>query len=699
MSRYRFAVSVLLFALSGVTHAQAQSDEDEETESESEPTEVPREVLGLEARSSTFQASRWLGSDEDGEREKALKRLGLVSDAQGIDLLIRAVQPDGQARTPRLRLVALRSLARFLDDAAVRRALVTLMSGAGQPPEAAERPLEVLVREGAAMALARSGQPDALIVLGKALRQGGPTGLAAAKALTAYPPKQIAALLTTPGAASTNLVEVLAAIKDQRAFNALRSYVTRGSIEVRARATLALTELGHMETVALARHWLQDDATDETLKLAGVEVLSMAGTEDAAKHLSQLFDDAAQRDDDEQRDTALRLAFDMPSPRFLPALDRALGHATPRQRSLLLAAMGRAGGADAARLLAGRLDSAELAPEAAYALALAPGPEAERALARGLEAPKTRRLCARALSMRARALGSEAPELRPALRALIAEKDPADRAAGAFGLSALSPTLAAALVTWKDKAVVIAAARTATHGEGALAAARRLANEPNPSLALALSNSLNSPSARKLVPSSKLHELIQGGSAGASLAARALGARLQGREAQFVDELSHHPSAEMRAEFALGLGEARAPAATGLLFEIYEFETDPRVRRAIVAAASQRPEVSRQRILELARALDPDEQVRQLALLATRGHALAQAPIGYQTFWLTLSTNSPAAPEPAKTAPARSLATMPVVVQSPRGHTLVALPDSDGFVGLIGLDSGPLRYVLADPSD
>src|SRR5690606_279654 len=115
-----------------------------------------REVLGLERRSSTFQASRWLGSDDDAVREKALKRLGLASDAQGIELLIRAVQPDGQARTPRLRLVALRSLARSLDDATVRRALVTLMSGAGQPPEAAERPMEVLVREGAAMALAKS---------------------------------------------------------------------------------------------------------------------------------------------------------------------------------------------------------------------------------------------------------------------------------------------------------------------------------------------------------------------------------------------------------------------------------------------------------------------------------------------------------------------------------------------------------------
>ncbi|HEU5075898.1 MAG TPA: HEAT repeat domain-containing protein [Polyangiaceae bacterium] len=696
MSRWRGSASLLLCVLLGAGSAWAQSDEEEETEADSETPAPPREVLGLEARSSTFQAGRWLGSEDDAEREKALKRLGLASDAQGIDLLIRAVQPEGQARTPRLRLVALRSLARSLDDAAVRRALVTLMSGAGQPPEAAEHPLEVLVRDGAAMALAKSGHPDALVVLGKALRQGGPTGQAAAKALTAYPPKKLGALLTTPGAASTNLVEVLAAIKDQRAFNALRSYATRGNLDVRARATLALTELGHMETVALARHWLEKEPTDPTLRLAAIRVLSMAGTDDAAKYLGKLFDD------EDQRQTAARLAFEMPSPRLLPALDRALGSATPAERPLLFGAMGRAGGSNAARLLAARLASDTFGPEAAYALALAPGRDAERALVDGLDSPKTRRLCARALVMRARALGGEASELSPTLRALIAEKDPADRAAGAFGLGALSPRMAAALVTWRDPVVVIAAARSASYGEAAVAAARRLAIEPNKTLALALSNALNAPEARKLVPSSKLHELIQTNSAAASLAARALAARLRSRNDQFVDELSHSPSPEIRAEFALGLAEAPAPAATGLLREMYEFETDARVRRAVVAAVSQRPEASRHRILALARALDPDEQVRQLALLATRGHPLASAPLGHQTFWLALTASTAlgtSTPNGSGTRRAPVLANTPVVVQGPRGHTLVALPDPDGFVGLIGLDSGPLRYVLADPSE
>src|SRR5690606_34020365 len=266
-----------------------------------------------------------------------------------------------------------------------------------------------------------------------------------------------------------------------------------------------------------------------------------------------------------------------------------------------------------------------------YRLALGPGAAAEQARVDGLASPKARRLCARALALRAWSLGSQASELEPALRTLIAEKDPSDRAAGAFGLSVLSPRIAAALVQWRDPDVVIAAARPATHGEAALAAARRLADETNPALTVALSNALNSAEARKVVPGAKLHQLIQSGSAAASLAVRALAARLQRRSDQFVDELSHSPSSEIRAEFALGLAEAPAPAATGLLLDMYEFETDPLVRRAIVAAASQRPETTRRRILELARALDPDEQVRQLALLGTRGHRLASAPLGFQT--------------------------------------------------------------------
>lgn len=660
--------------------ARAESDEDD-GDSESNP----QTELAVKSRSSTSQAERWLNSPNDDERENALERLGLASDAQGVELLIGAVQPNGQARTPRLRLVALRSLAHFLKDAAVRRALVTLMSGAGQAPEAAADPMEVLVREEAAMALARSGSADALTVLGKSLRQGGPTGLAAAQALTAYPPQQLRVLLTTPSAASTKLVDVLAAIKDQRAFNALRSYVTRGNPEVRARATIALTDLGHLETIPLARHWLANDA-DEVQRLAAVQVLSMTRTEDSAKYLAELLDD------DEHAAFAVRLALDMPDRRLLPALGQALNEVPNALRPFVLAAVARAGGARAARILAPEVERSD--PSAAvYALALTPAREARDVLSSCLNHSKTQRACARGLSIRAAALGDEAPELESTLQKLLASSDAADRAAGAFGLSALSAESTAELVASKDSVIVLAAARNADRGRGAEAAARRLSIESDPTLALALSNALNDADACKLVPSSKLYQLVQSGSAAASLAARALGARLAGPSEQFIDELRLSQSPQIRAEFALGLAEAPAPAATGLLWRAYEFETNPLVRRAIIAAASQRPEHSRARVIQLARALDPDEQVRQLAALAANGHPLARVPTGTQTFWLTLDHTDPKRFGPALRDES---AYIPVVVQGPRGHTRVGLADPDGFVGFVGMDQGPLRYLLAD---
>lgn len=669
---------VLLF--SPIVHAESDDDGDAEVKRHTE--------LAVKSRSSTSEAERWLNSPHDDERENALRRLGIASDAQGVELLIGAVQPNGQARTPRLRLVALRSLAHFLNDAAVRRALVTLMSGAGQAPEAAADPTEVLVREGAAMALAKSGRPDALVVLGKSLRQGGPTGLAAAQALTAYPPKQISVLLTTPSAASTKLVDVLAAIKDQRAFNALRSYVTRGNPDVRARATLALTELGHLETIALARHWLENKS-DDVQRLAAVQVLSMARTEDSAKYLAELLGD------ERHAAFAVRLALDMPDRRLLPALGRALNEAPVELRPLVLAAVARAGGAEAARILEPQIKRGDPAA-AAYALALTPAPEAREVLSACMGQPKTRRACARALSMRAVALGDIAPELDAGLRQLLLSKDASDRAAGAFGLSALSGEAAAELVRSADSVIARAAARNADHGAGARAAAQRLSVESEPTLALALSNSLNSPQARRLVPSAKLYELVQTGSAAACLAARALGARLAGPDEQFIDELSLSQSPQIRAEFALGLADAPAPAATGLLWRAYEFETNALVRRAIVAATSQRPEHSRERIIQLALALDPDQQVRQLAALAASGHPLARVPTGTQTFWLTLDHTSP---KQALDTLRDTSANIPVVVQGPRGHTRVGLADPDGFVGFVGMDPGPLRYLLADAAN
>ncbi len=640
--------------------------------------------LDIKARSSTARAQTWLASDDNRLRERALKRLGTATDAQGVQLLIRSVQPNGKARTPRLRLVALRSLARFLDDAAVRRALVTLMSGAGLPPEAAGNPLETLVRESAAMALAASGSQDALMVLGKSLRQGGPTGTAAARALVAYPPKDLAPLLTTPGAASTNLVDVLGSLGDQRAFNALRSYVTRGSPEVRARATVVLTELGHMETVTLARHWLSTGSIDRSQRLAATRVLAMARTDDAAKYLEQLLND------ENLATEAVRLSYRMPDPRYVPALGRVLKSTASAVKPALFAAIGRAASDAASELLESGLTSPAWAADAAYALALTANPRAEEALERGLARPATRRLCSRALTLRMAALGTRSKLLEETLHELLEASDPSDRAAGAFGLSALDAEAGARLLRSDDPAVVIAAARNAHRGSLAIAAARRLAREEDPTLSLALSNALADPEAEQLVPSAKLHALIQSGSAAASLAARALGTRFASMDDYYAEDLLHSASPQLRAEFMLGLGRAKAPLAMGLLTRAYEFETNRLVRRAIVCATSERTEATRRRILDWAGGLDPDTEVRELALLAASGQHLLGMPPGNQTFWLKLETTTRAH---------RSEFEQPVVVQGQRGHTLVALADPDGFVGIIGLDTARVSYLLAEAAD
>lgn len=656
--------------------AQAQSSTGSGAETKS------ADALSLKQRSGAAVAQRWLSSDDDAERERALKRLGIASDAQSIELLIRSVQPDGQARTPRLRLVALRSLSNFLEDASVRRALVTLMSGVGQPPEAGADPLEALVRESAAMALAASGREDALTILSKSLRQGGPTGRAAVRALSAHPPKSIKTLLVSPAAASVNLIEVLGALHDQRAFHALRSYVTQGTPEVRAAATLVLTEMGHLETVLLARHWLKTPSSEPVQRLAAVRVLAMTRADDAAKHLEPLLLKTS------QRSRAVRLAYEMPNPSFVPALTSALKHAGATQYRRMLAALGRAGGSDAAKTLERELQNGAYASEAAYALALAPGADAARVLERGLAIERTRRLCIRALILRALSLGERPERLIEELRAMLRRKGESDRAAGAFGLSALGAPEAPELLASTDRDVVLAAARGAYRGAAALAAARRLVTEQDKNLSLALSISLISPEARALVPSSKLRELVQTQSAAASLAARALGSRLVSADDPFARELAWSHSRELRAEFALGLGEAAAPTALGLLSQAYAFETDPIVRRAIIGAASRRKEPTRLRLLQLARKLDPDQQVRQLAWLAMTGHELASRPPGRQTLWLDIDGIA-----------ALGAQRPPVVVQTAMGHTLVAFPDPDGFVGLGGMDAGELSYVLAERAD
>jgi hypothetical protein len=324
---------------------------------------------------------------------------------------------------------------------------------------------------------------------------------------------------------------------------------------------------------------------------------------------------------------------------------------------------------------------------AAYALALCESELATAALERALARPGTRRQAARASVIRQVTLGESVSGLGSALEALVVAHDPADRAAGAWGLSALSPTRAETLLGDADPVVVRAAARNAHSGRAARRAALRLAVEKDGELSLALSNALSDPTVHSVVPTSKLRAMVQMGSAGACLAGRVLATRLSPRDEPLVRALLESSSREVRAEAALGLGSARAPGASSLLEGAYEFETDALVRRAIVAALSMRPEGKKARLLRLAQRLDPDPIVRHMAAPGLLGHAFGGDANGTGSFWLNLETeNGQAKPTHA------------VVLQGLRGHTKIAFPDPDGFVGLLGLDGGGVSYSLAEPA-
>lgn len=134
------------------------------------------------------------------------------------------------------------------------------------------------------------------------------------------------------------------------------------------------------------------------------------------------------------------------------------------------------------------------------------------------------------------------------------------------------------------------------------------------------------PGALPQLPTSELVILAASDRPGARLARGALAARDD--PALRPQLLARLRSEDLwtRVQVAFGLGYSRSPDATGILGDAYRFESDARVRRAIVRGlARRRPDAVRDRVLSLARSLDPDRSVRALAVAAGRRSARAQA--------------------------------------------------------------------------
>lgn len=641
------------------------------------PGDSLKSHIGVEA------AKHLLASTDADVRRQGLRRLGSIGSARAVELLVKSLEPGGVVRSSRDRLVAVRALAPYARLPDVRQALVLMMSGVGvSRKQSAGDELEQWVRESAAAALAASGDGSALAALGKALRQGGPVAEAAAAGLAAHPPRDLSPVVAARGVPTLTLVKLLSGLSDQRGFHSLRSFVRHGSPEVRAAAAVALTGLGDLETVPLARFWLEKEKLP-VLRLAGARILAMTHAPGAAPAIERLLDHAATRRE------ALALALVAPNPALLPALGKRLGHADPAELPALLGAISRAGGPRAAALLASQLEKPRRAALAAYALARCPGSAARDRIEAALRSASTRRLAARAAVIRRIVLAEDVPGDRRVLQALLASKTPADRAAGAWGLSVLDVSTAKRLLGSKDPVVVRAAARAAAWNPVvAPLAAERLVRERDPTTRVALAASLAVPAAENHVPTRVLLDLIDSGSAATPLAVRALAARDSTTLRPRIEALLESGDALVRAHAALGLGDSQRPDAVGVLSAAYRFEPSADVRRAIVVALSRL--AHSRRTLELARRLDGNAAVRSAADRALRGRQLYGLAPGSAVLWLSLVSS-----DAARTGAVQS-ANVELVTAT--GLALPAVPDPDGLLLATGLPAGPVVLRVAAPA-
>ncbi|HEU4578679.1 MAG TPA: HEAT repeat domain-containing protein [Polyangiaceae bacterium] len=629
------------------------------------------------------------------ERLAAIQRLAGLGTRAALHRLVSFALDHRAQLGSRECLTLARALAPHAADDDTRVLLTALMNqrpGAPAGPEQAA--LFELARGSAALALAASGSDAALRALGATLRAGGASAALAADALLEYPPADLQALLAAPGEPSVELARWLGELGDQRAFHTLRDWVRGESAEVRAAAAVALTRLGELETVPLARQWLKTGIP--VLEHAALEILMLTQQPEAAALASRAL--ASEAEPAER----LRRALDFPSPELLPLAARERAEPSLAQQSWTL--LGRVGGPAAISELEAALGQPESAFVAAHALSRLPGNEAHAALARALAARAALPLSCRAAALRS-ALWRERFEALPArLAELAASQDAAARAAAAWSRSLLEPRAALAELGSGDPVRVQAAANNALWFDDSLyeAAAQRLEQAPRGPARAAFAFALLSPAARRELSSSLLQELVLEGGAAAPLALRALAARDEPRFVAFAEAYLSHPDPILRAHAARGLGESTRAASIGSLARGFEFETDPHVRQAIVRALSARSGATAHRTLELAARLDPSAPVRSAARLALGGVELADPPPANEFLWAEVraarleSGRAPAAAAESEQAGA------PQAAAERLGARAVAAddgpPNGTGEAGLLYLLPGQAVPVFADPA-
>jgi len=409
----------------------------------------------------------------------------------------------------------------------------------------------------------------------------------------------------------------------------------------------------------------------------------LARATDAPRAIAILLADPA------TRSTALRLAFDAPTPQLSPSLAGFLTISTPAQRASTLLSLARCGGPVAARTLEKQLgNAASPDTDALFAMAHLAGPEARSVLERLLSKPPTRRAAARAALVRFAALGEKLDGLRAALEALNASADPSDRATGAQGLAQLGLEPVRDLISARDPARV----------RGACRAALVLGREARQSCADLVRDGVAAPvrDAASIVLTGDIEpsqtstaSLLTWAESDDPLAlvyARALGARDDDIYRPRLRLLLASGNPLLRGQVVLGLGRSTSPSWVSMLVDAAEFELDPAVRRLVVRAFSATNAPQRLEFLRQTAQLDPDDGARELARLALAGARLDRPASGTRTAWVSLSPN---------TSQARTALSRAVIVVPASGFAIGAVSDEDGVLLVPGLPPGDMRIQLA----
>ncbi|MFO0549875.1 MAG: HEAT repeat domain-containing protein [Polyangiaceae bacterium] len=594
---------------------------------------------------------------------RAVERLGALGSPEAAEALLEALEPGSPlSRDPAARLYVVRTLGPMAAKPEVRAFLLKEMMDAGARKDASG--FASLVRDTAALALARYGDAEAVQALANAAALRGGAGESARAALVAAPPRSLDSLLfeitveepvdepkekpselATPSASASasasasgsaakpdagppkpktkktprlltaSVITLLGDLGDVRAVPALRGELDRSDRPTRAAAALALAKIGDATVAPVVRQWIEEH--DPRFVLAAAEILVVLGDSSAADGVEKAlaFDSV--------RSQALKLAHDSALPALAAPIAKLLPSLEGADKVRAVMALGRMGDATT---IAKLVTDPALGPAAIAALGGCRASEAASLITEGLKKDDAVSLRAfvRAAMVRKVQLGSEVSGLSAAVAKLAASKAPADAEAAAFARVVTGAAIDDVLGKDPSAATVAGAARGAlARDDEARAAFAPLLAKVDPeaptALQVAAGVALLSTAGSDQVQFDLLFRMAESGGALGPLAARALARRIDDSHEARLLALLDGSDPSVRVGVALGLAEAPPKAAVSWLARAYLREEDVLVRRAIVSSLAIRTELQRELPLRLASTMDPDNVIRSVATAALAG--------------------------------------------------------------------------------